>query len=89
MRASMRDLCRLLRHASCMRARLMPAISLAPSTITESCPLLSLLRSSPWPLSVAEIAMVLEVDEETAVMALRLLRQVGKATLKGCLWEIS
>jgi hypothetical protein len=60
----------------------------APTQLSDSCPLLDLLKKSPWPLSVPEIAMVLEVDEVAAVMALRLLRQAGRARLKGHLWEI-
>jgi hypothetical protein len=54
----------------------------------QSCPILSLLRSSPWALSISDIAMVLEIDEKSAALALRLLRQTGKARLEGCLWRI-
>lgn len=66
-------------------------ISLAPSSsdIKDYCPLLSLLRSSPWPLSVNDIAKVLDVDDKTAALALKMLRDAGKARLEGCLWKIT
>lgn len=57
--------------------------------IRESCPLLTLLRSSPWPLSVPDIARTLDVDDITAALALRTLREAGRARLVGCLWEIT
>lgn len=47
--------------------------------LDKDCPIMSLLTASPWPLSVEDIARVLEVDEVTAVLALRLLRQAGRA----------
>jgi hypothetical protein len=65
------------------------AITMRPSHISDSCPLLTLLRSSPWPLSIADIASVLEVDEKTAALALRALRDAGKARLEGCLWLVT
>lgn len=53
-----------------------------------SCPLLSLLTRSPWPLNVPDIARVLEIDEITAAMALKLLRDAGLAHFSGTGWTI-
>ncbi len=53
----------------------------AISAVKQDCPILDLLTKSPWPLSVSDIARVLDVDEITAAMALRLLRNAGRATL--------
>ncbi len=55
----------------------------------DNCPLISLLKKSPWPLSVSDIAQVLEVDEGTAAMALRLLEAAGRARLNGGKWVIT
>lgn len=55
----------------------------------SDCPLIDLLTKSPWPLSIEDIAGVLDVDEITAVLALRLLRDAGRARLTSDgKWEI-
>lgn len=43
--------------------------------------IIDLLTASPWPLTVTDIASALDCDELTAVDALRLMRQHGRATL--------
>lgn len=54
----------------------------------NDCMVMDLLRKSPWPLSIEDIAIALDVDEKTAAMALRLLRDAGRARLNGDKWEI-
>jgi Mn-dependent DtxR family transcriptional regulator len=44
------------------------------------------LRSSPWPLSVCEIATLLDVDDGTAAMTVKLLADAGLARLNGDRW---
>lgn len=43
--------------------------------------IIELLKQSPWPLTISDIAQVLDVDEMTAAQALRLLRQHNRASL--------
>lgn len=45
------------------------------------CPLIELLSSSPWPLSLEDIARTLRVDDRCAAMALKLLRDAGRARI--------
>lgn len=55
----------------------------------NDCWVIEVLRKSPWPLTVPEIAGLLEVDEGTAAMALKLLADAGRAKLEGCRWRIA
>jgi len=54
----------------------------------NQCIVIDLLKRSPWPLTVSEIAIMLGCDEATAAMALKLLRDAGRAKLNGDRWVI-
>ena len=54
----------------------------------DDCWVIEVLRKSPWPLTVSEIADLLDVDDGTAAMALNLLAEAGRAKLQGCRWQI-
>lgn len=92
---------RMVRHTPCMGSRSMitsvelsvqNSSPIVPSRValsaSNACPILTLLRASPWPLDVSDIARTLDVDDVTAAEALRLLIQAGKARLAGCRWVI-
>lgn len=52
--------------------------------------IIGLLKESPWPLGIPDIARVLRIDEVTACKALRLLRDAGRATVStGGGWVIT
>lgn len=54
----------------------------------DDCWVIEVLKGSPWPLTIPEIADLLSVDEKTAAMALKLLRDAGRVKLEGCRWKI-
>jgi hypothetical protein len=55
----------------------------------NDCWVIEVLKKSPWPLTVSEIADLLQVDDGTAAMALKLLADAGRAKLQGCRWQIA
>lgn len=56
---------------------------LALQRAARMCEAVQKLVSSPWPLTMPDVAMLLEVDEQTAGKIIKVMRDAGRARLDG------